>query len=102
MLRQRLLNSKGASDGEDARHAVDGVRKERHREAAAPAAVSNDASRCSQPNEPPMPASNTDPSFLPAHQLAAEIAARRLSPVAVVEGFLARIAAHDAKLHAFI
>ena len=49
-----------------------------------------------------MPASNNDPCFLPAHQLAAEIAARRLSPVAVVEAFLARIAAHDAKLHAFI
>lgn len=49
-----------------------------------------------------MPASNTDPSFLPAHHLAAEIAARRLSPVAVVEALLARIAAYDAKLHAFI
>src|SRR5437879_10605766 len=49
-----------------------------------------------------MPAANTDPSFLPAHRLAAEIAARRLSPVTVVEALLARIAAHDAKLHAFI
>src|SRR5712692_11029181 len=48
-----------------------------------------------------MPA-NTDPSFLSAHALAAEIAARRLSPVAVVEALLARIAEHDAKLHAFI
>jgi aspartyl-tRNA(Asn)/glutamyl-tRNA(Gln) amidotransferase subunit A len=48
-----------------------------------------------------MPA-NTDPSFLPAHRLAAEIAARRLSPIAIVEALLARIAAHDAKLHAFI
>src|SRR5438045_3908525 len=49
-----------------------------------------------------MPAGNTDPSFLPAHRLAAEIAARRLSPVTVVEALLARIAAHDQKLHAFI
>jgi aspartyl-tRNA(Asn)/glutamyl-tRNA(Gln) amidotransferase subunit A len=49
-----------------------------------------------------MPAANIDPSFLPAHVLAAEIAARRLSPVAVVEALLARIAAHDQKLHAFI
>src|SRR5947209_18158668 len=49
-----------------------------------------------------MPVANTDPSFLPAHVLAAEIAARRLSPVAVVEALLARIAAHDQKLHAFI
>jgi len=45
---------------------------------------------------------NTDPSFLPAYRLAAEIAARRLSPIAVVEALLARIAAHDAKLHSFI
>jgi aspartyl-tRNA(Asn)/glutamyl-tRNA(Gln) amidotransferase subunit A len=49
-----------------------------------------------------MPASNADPSYLPAHRLAAEIAARRLSPVTVVEALLARIAAYDAKLHAFI
>src|ERR671916_1335882 len=46
--------------------------------------------------------SNTDPSYLPPHFLAAEIAARRLSPVDVVEAMLARIAAHDPKLHAFI
>jgi aspartyl-tRNA(Asn)/glutamyl-tRNA(Gln) amidotransferase subunit A len=49
-----------------------------------------------------MLAANTDPSFLPAHRLATEIAARRLSPVTIVEALLARIAAHDAKLHAFI
>jgi aspartyl-tRNA(Asn)/glutamyl-tRNA(Gln) amidotransferase subunit A len=49
-----------------------------------------------------MPVANTDPSFLSAHRLAEEIAARRLSPVTVVEALLARIAAHDAKLHAFI
>src|SRR3954463_15054360 len=46
--------------------------------------------------------SNTDPCFLPAHVLAAGNAARRLSPVDVVEAMLARIAAHDPKLHAFI
>jgi aspartyl-tRNA(Asn)/glutamyl-tRNA(Gln) amidotransferase subunit A len=49
-----------------------------------------------------MPVANTDPSFLSAHRLAAEIAARRLSPVTIVEALLARIATHDAKLHAFI
>jgi aspartyl-tRNA(Asn)/glutamyl-tRNA(Gln) amidotransferase subunit A len=50
-----------------------------------------------------MPAvANTDVSFLSAHQLAADIAARRRSPVAVVEALLARIAAHNPKLHAFI
>src|ERR1700675_3623425 len=49
-----------------------------------------------------MPVSNTDPSFLPAHRLAAEIRAVRLSPVTIVEALLARIATHDAKLHAFI
>src|SRR5437762_6190904 len=49
-----------------------------------------------------MPSSNTDPSFLPAHRLAAEIAARRLSPVEIVEALLSRIEAHNPKLHAFI
>ena len=49
-----------------------------------------------------MRSSNTDPTYLPAHQLAAEIAARHLSPVDVVEAFLARIAALDGKLHAYI
>ena len=49
-----------------------------------------------------MPIANTDPCYLPAHRLAAEIAARHLSPVTVVEAMLARIAAHDEKLHAFI
>ena len=49
-----------------------------------------------------MALANTDPTYLPAHQLAADIAARRLSPVTVVEAFLARIAAHDQKLHAYI
>ena len=49
-----------------------------------------------------MPSSNADPSTLSPTRLAEEIAARRLSPVTVVEALLARIAAHDAKLHAFI
>jgi aspartyl-tRNA(Asn)/glutamyl-tRNA(Gln) amidotransferase subunit A len=48
-----------------------------------------------------MPTSG-DPSLLSATQLAAEIGARRLSPVAVVEAFLARIAAQDQQLHAFV
>src|SRR5712671_4590841 len=49
-----------------------------------------------------MPASNTDPSFLPAHRLAADIAVRRLSPVDIVEALLSRIEAQNPKLHAFI
>ncbi|HEX5318770.1 MAG TPA: amidase [Stellaceae bacterium] len=44
----------------------------------------------------------SDPSQLPAHKLAAEFAARRLSPVDIVESCLARIAAHEPKLHAFV
>src|SRR5438309_10828123 len=44
----------------------------------------------------------TDPASLPAHQLAEAIAARRLSPVDVVSAFIDRIAAQDAKLHAFV
>jgi aspartyl-tRNA(Asn)/glutamyl-tRNA(Gln) amidotransferase subunit A len=46
--------------------------------------------------------SNTDICYFPAHRLAAEIAAQRLSPVDVVQGFLARIEAHDPKLHAYV
>ena len=49
-----------------------------------------------------MSASDADPAFLPAHVLATEIATQRLSPITVVEAFLARIAAHDPKLHAFV
>ena len=49
-----------------------------------------------------MPATNTDPCFLPVHRLAADIAARRLSPIDLVEAFLARIAAHEPKLHAYV
>jgi aspartyl-tRNA(Asn)/glutamyl-tRNA(Gln) amidotransferase subunit A len=42
-----------------------------------------------------------DPAFLPVHELAAQIAARRLSPVEVVDACLARIETRDSKLHAF-
>ncbi len=49
-----------------------------------------------------MPSPKEDPAFLPAHTLSAEIAARRLSPIDVVEACLRRIAAFDGKLHAFV
>jgi len=39
---------------------------------------------------------------LPVHVLSAEIAARRLSPVMLVEAYIARIEALDEKLHAFV
>jgi len=44
----------------------------------------------------------TDPCLASAHDLAREIAAQRLSPLDVVEAFLARIAKYDPKLHAFV
>ncbi|HEX7606396.1 MAG TPA: amidase, partial [Usitatibacter sp.] len=43
-----------------------------------------------------------DPCLASAHDLSREISARRLSPVDVVDAFLARIAKHDPKLHAFV
>src|SRR5438132_9702447 len=43
-----------------------------------------------------------DPTFLPARELMQEIAGRRLSPVAVIDAFLEKIGAQDAKLHAFV
>src|SRR2546427_7467303 len=49
-----------------------------------------------------MPPAETDPALFPAHILASEIAARRLSPVDLVDGLLDRIRAKDAKLHAFV
>jgi aspartyl-tRNA(Asn)/glutamyl-tRNA(Gln) amidotransferase subunit A len=49
-----------------------------------------------------MPSSINDPALLPAHTMSAEIAALRLSPVDLVEAALERIAANDAKLHAFV
>lgn len=44
----------------------------------------------------------TSPTFLPIHALSAEIASRRLSPVDLVDEYLARIARLDGKLHAFV
>ena len=49
-----------------------------------------------------MPPANTDPALLPAHVLAAEIDADRLSPVDVVDALLARIHGADKKLHAYV
>jgi aspartyl-tRNA(Asn)/glutamyl-tRNA(Gln) amidotransferase subunit A len=49
-----------------------------------------------------MPSGATDPALLPAHLLSAEIGAGRLSPVDVVDALLARISAHDPKLHAYV
>jgi hypothetical protein len=46
--------------------------------------------------------SSSDPALWPAHVLAREIAARRLSPVDVVEALLVRIERLDPKLHAFV
>lgn len=44
---------------------------------------------------------NSDPSFWSVTQMSRAIAAGRLSPVDLVDAFLARIAAHDDKLHAY-
>jgi aspartyl-tRNA(Asn)/glutamyl-tRNA(Gln) amidotransferase subunit A len=44
----------------------------------------------------------TSPALLPVHTLAAEIAARRLSPVDVLDEYLGRIDRLDTKLHAFV
>ena len=44
----------------------------------------------------------TSAAFRPAHALAAEIAARRLSPVDLVEECLARIERLEPRLHAFV
>ncbi len=49
-----------------------------------------------------MTVANTDPSWLPVHRMAADIAARRLSPVTLVDALLARIETYDLKLHAYI
>src|SRR5215470_6185690 len=49
-----------------------------------------------------MGSSAGDPAFLPAHVLAMEIGAHRLSPVDLVDAFLERIRAADPKLHAFV
>src|SRR6201986_5119289 len=52
--------------------------------------------------EEAMPSRNTDPALLPAHVMSDEIGAGRLSPVDIVEAALARIAAEDGQLHAFV
>ena len=44
----------------------------------------------------------SDPTLLPVHALSAAIQARRLSPVDVVDAYLARIEAHEPKLQAFV
>ncbi|MGD9846564.1 MAG: amidase [Variibacter sp.] len=46
--------------------------------------------------------SQSDLTNLSAHELAAQIAARKLSPVDVVEAYLARIAQKEPKLHAYV
>ena len=45
---------------------------------------------------------HSDPTSFMVHELSAAIQARRLSPVDVVEAYLARIEAHEPKLHAFV
>ncbi|MBV9553086.1 MAG: amidase, partial [Alphaproteobacteria bacterium] len=45
---------------------------------------------------------HSDPSLLSAAELSRRIAVRDLSPVDAVEAFLARIAAQDRRLHAYI
>jgi aspartyl-tRNA(Asn)/glutamyl-tRNA(Gln) amidotransferase subunit A len=52
--------------------------------------------------EETMPPPNSDPALLPAHVMSAEIAARRLSPVEIVDAALKRIEIADGKLHAFV
>jgi aspartyl-tRNA(Asn)/glutamyl-tRNA(Gln) amidotransferase subunit A len=49
-----------------------------------------------------MPSPSSDPTMLSAQRLAAEIAAGRLSPIDSVAAFLARIAAQEPKLRAFV
>jgi aspartyl-tRNA(Asn)/glutamyl-tRNA(Gln) amidotransferase subunit A len=49
-----------------------------------------------------MPSPVASPAQLPAHVLASEIAARRLSPVDLVDALLERIRAGDPKLRAFV
>jgi aspartyl-tRNA(Asn)/glutamyl-tRNA(Gln) amidotransferase subunit A len=44
----------------------------------------------------------TELAFTPVHQLSRELMARRLSPIEVVDAFLARIAQHEGKLHAYV
>jgi aspartyl-tRNA(Asn)/glutamyl-tRNA(Gln) amidotransferase subunit A len=41
-------------------------------------------------------------AFTPVHQLSRELMARRLSPIELVDAYLARIAQHEGKLHAYV
>lgn len=47
-------------------------------------------------------ASLVDPAFMPAHELARQIAARRISPVDVIDGLLQRIDRLEPQLRAFV
>jgi aspartyl-tRNA(Asn)/glutamyl-tRNA(Gln) amidotransferase subunit A len=49
-----------------------------------------------------MPPANTDPALLSAKVLSEEIGAGKLSPVDIVDALLARIAAHDHRLRAYV
>ena len=49
-----------------------------------------------------MPQLSAEHAFKPIHELTREIRAGRLSPVDLIELYLARIQAYDAKLHAFV
>jgi aspartyl-tRNA(Asn)/glutamyl-tRNA(Gln) amidotransferase subunit A len=49
-----------------------------------------------------MPSANTDLALLSANALSAEIGTGRLSPVEIIDAFLARIRARDQKLHAYV
>ena len=45
---------------------------------------------------------HTELAFRPVHELAADVAARRLSPIDLVDAFLTRIEAQEPKLQAFV
>jgi aspartyl-tRNA(Asn)/glutamyl-tRNA(Gln) amidotransferase subunit A len=49
-----------------------------------------------------MPPANADPALLSAKVLSERIGAGKLSPVEIVDALLARIAAHDDTLHAYV
>src|SRR5215211_5205504 len=51
-------------------------------------------------NEPSM--AQSDPTVLAVHELSAAIQARRLSPIDLVDAYLARIEARETKLSAFV
>ena len=51
-------------------------------------------------NEPSM--LQSDPTLLAVHELSAAVQARRLSPVDLVDAYLARIKAREPKIQAFV